>query len=270
MELDNHRIVFNKFPVKDNHLILVAKKPKSQYTHLNIFEISELILLQNYVNGIVFFNGGKKSGSSQPRKHIQCIPIENISKEEFGIFKIFNKHKNEFFQKVEINNFFSNLENKESDKEKNFLDYIDILTLKNFKKNSIPHFFVDLSNLKTYFNNDSQEEILKENIEEYSKIIFNVYLNVLDNLNLIHKENIENELSCNNDNLKKKILNDYSFLFTENWFYVIPRNSDCVEMKNGNLYLNSNSYTFSLLIKSEELEKEIEEVDIIKDIYTKL
>jgi len=261
MNLGNHRLLFNKFPIKDNHMILVSKDFKSQYTHLDLFEISELILLQNYVNGIVFFNGGKKSGASQPRKHIQCIPLENISQEEFGIFKIFNDQKIDFFCKIDILRNINGIKNTSVKMIKNdnhLEDYFDILKIKKFEENGISHLFVDLTKIRNYFKNSEKEEFLIENFEEYTQIIYNIYLNVLNNLNLINEYNSEN------------IFSDYSFLFTQDWLYVIPRKTDCVELKCGNLFLNSNSFTFSLLVKSQELEKEIQEIDIIKDIYTKL
>jgi ATP adenylyltransferase/5',5'''-P-1,P-4-tetraphosphate phosphorylase II len=258
---------------------MVSKEFKSQYTHLNLLEISELIVLQNFINGIVFFNGGKKSGASQPRKHIQAIPLDQISKEEFGIFKIFKQSKNEMFEKVPICNF--PISNNDEDcisisNYNNLSEYFEVLKIKKFEENCIPHLFVDLTKLRNYFDKEKFEDILTDNLEEYAKIVYCIYLNVLQNLNLIANNNyIEKKKDCDlNRNTEiedlEKILSDYSFLYTKDWLYVIPRKTDCVEMKNGNLYLNSNSFIFSILIKSDDLEKEIEDIDIIKDVYTKL
>jgi len=287
MNLGNHRVVFNKFPVKDNHLVLVSRSSKSQFTHLDLYEISELILLQNLINGIVFFNGGKNSGASQPRKHIQVIPFENISNDEFGIFKIYNRNKKEFFNNIvkidlEKNHIINNhreyyLKEQRKDKTNSFnlnlTYYFEVLKIKQFEENGIEHLFVDLSKLKNYFNEESYETILTQNFEEYSKIVFIIYLNVLKNLKLINYNTLKNE-ACDIynhfENDLEKIFYDYSLLYTQDWLFIIPRKSDRVKLQNGSLFLNSNSYTFSLLIKSEELENEIERIDIIKDIYTKL
>jgi len=276
-------------------------------------------MLQGFVNGIVFFNGGKKSGASQPHKHIQCIPLENVfsqsqPQQEFGIFKIFNSFintedgKNDFFEKVESIKFnIDGYKNNSHDvysigsgnkDKKNLIEFFDVWKIKKFEENAIPHLFVNLTKLPSYFDKQKFEDILADDFQEYAKIVYCIYLNVLLNLNLISSNSVIIDSSSNRYDRKnnkistemngklselrgnifdyclleerEKIFTDYSFLYTKDWLYVIPRKTDCVEMKNGSLFLNSNSYTFSILIKSEELEKEIEEVDIIKDIYTKL
>lgn len=81
---------------------MVSKQFKSLYTHLNISEISEFIFLQNFVNGIVFLMQAKKAAREYS---VHSASLENLSNEDFGIFKIFNESKIVFLKKVQIRNF---------------------------------------------------------------------------------------------------------------------------------------------------------------------
>ena len=50
----------------------------------------------NIINGCAFFNGGEKSGASQPRKHLQAFPYKSLPNcdNNFGIFNYINNSDN--------------------------------------------------------------------------------------------------------------------------------------------------------------------------------
>ncbi|KAF2022202.1 HIT-like protein [Aaosphaeria arxii CBS 175.79] len=83
-----HYLVLNKFPIIPEHFILVTKSYKQQ-THA----LEEDDLEATYVclkawqgdlaNGqqrrlFAFFNSGEHSGASQPHRHLQFLPVENV------------------------------------------------------------------------------------------------------------------------------------------------------------------------------------------------
>lgn len=80
-----HNIVLNKFPIIKNHFILSTISWKSQTALLDPEDLAVThALLQKWpdsnVNGslFAFFNSGPDSGASQPHRHIQFLPIEDM------------------------------------------------------------------------------------------------------------------------------------------------------------------------------------------------
>lgn len=85
----HHILVLNKFPIIANHFILATKDYKRQ-THL----LEEEDVYQTYrclrqwsrpasygaQQGRLFgfFNSGDHSGASQPHRHVQFLPVEDI------------------------------------------------------------------------------------------------------------------------------------------------------------------------------------------------
>lgn len=82
-----HKIVLNKFPIIDNHFLL-ATIPNLPQTHL--LDEDDLGLtyqcLKEWARGssreasdlFAFFNSGTHSGASQPHRHVQFIPVEDM------------------------------------------------------------------------------------------------------------------------------------------------------------------------------------------------
>lgn len=83
-----HTIVLNKFPIIDNHFILATIDTKLQttlleekdlgvtYSCLKAWEASEAPCGKPRL--FAFFNSGRHSGASQPHRHIQFIPSEDM------------------------------------------------------------------------------------------------------------------------------------------------------------------------------------------------
>jgi ATP adenylyltransferase len=82
----SHLLVLNKFPIIAEHFILATKSNKKQ-TH--VLEQDDLeaayACLKAWQDGtskqkrlFAFFNSGEHSGASQPHRHLQFLPVENI------------------------------------------------------------------------------------------------------------------------------------------------------------------------------------------------
>lgn len=235
----HHRLFFNKYPICDEHIILVTREFISQYTHLTIEEIKNGLLLMNMMNGIIFFNGGMKSGASQPRKHLQCIPMDSFYNKDFGLFSLISDVKNLTFCK---------------DSDFNESNFYKFYTIYQFTNANIPHILIKFSSyISELLNNTSYESI-----EIISNFIFNLYNVALLKINLIVEQEIE------------KISKDYSFLMTNEWMLIIPRKTHVVKLEHGHINMNSIGYTLSILIKTDELKEQIKNLNILEDIYSKL
>jgi sulfate adenylyltransferase (ADP) / ATP adenylyltransferase len=71
---DRHRLLFNKFNIYDNHLLVVTREFESQKEQVSRGDLVNAGLVCEALQGIVFFNGGELSGASQPHKHLQILP----------------------------------------------------------------------------------------------------------------------------------------------------------------------------------------------------
>ena len=83
-----HVLVLNKFPIIQSHFILATKIFKEQTDDLEIADLDvTYACLKAWEEGneakkskslFAFFNSGTHSGASQPHRHIQFLPVENI------------------------------------------------------------------------------------------------------------------------------------------------------------------------------------------------
>ena len=94
--LGEHRLIFTKFPLFKEQVLLVSRDFKSQYEHLSFENLRDTILLINSLDGCAFFNGGEKAGASQPRKHLQAFPYKSFpgKNNNFGIFNFIKNRDN--------------------------------------------------------------------------------------------------------------------------------------------------------------------------------
>jgi sulfate adenylyltransferase (ADP) / ATP adenylyltransferase len=73
---DSHRLLFNKFNIYHKHLLVVTRQFESQKDRLTRKDLVNGALACEALQGVLFFNGGDLSGSSQPHKHMQVLPSE--------------------------------------------------------------------------------------------------------------------------------------------------------------------------------------------------
>jgi ATP adenylyltransferase len=85
----SHVLVLNKFPIIPNHFILATKDFKEQTDALEPIDLeATLACLKAYDSEgkklFAFFNSGPHSGASQPHRHIQFLPVEDMAKDDIA------------------------------------------------------------------------------------------------------------------------------------------------------------------------------------------
>ncbi|KAI5284768.1 bifunctional AP-4-A phosphorylase/ADP sulfurylase, partial [Ascosphaera aggregata] len=101
LTLPHHFLILNKFPIIPEHFILATKqyKPQTHYLEQSDLEVTYAIIKAWENEGkaeqvdeedgnmkvkqasrlFAFFNSGDNSGASQPHRHVQFLPIENMN-----------------------------------------------------------------------------------------------------------------------------------------------------------------------------------------------
>ena len=69
-----HVILLNKFPVIANHILLITREFVDQEAVVAPGDCVALARLMAVMDGVLFFNGGRTGGGSQPHRHFQLIP----------------------------------------------------------------------------------------------------------------------------------------------------------------------------------------------------
>lgn len=72
---ETHVALLNKFNVLDDHLLLVTRAPAGQTDMLDRSDFEALLIGLAACDGLAFYNGGPEAGASQPRKHLQLVPL---------------------------------------------------------------------------------------------------------------------------------------------------------------------------------------------------
>lgn len=70
----DHAVLFNKFNVLDDHLLIVTRKFEHQDLPLNAADFAALAHCWRGTDGLAFYNCGAISGASQRHKHLQLVP----------------------------------------------------------------------------------------------------------------------------------------------------------------------------------------------------
>lgn len=69
-----HAILLNRYPVLDEHLLLVTRRFEDQESYPSASDLSILQDLLAELDGLAFYNGGALAGASQPHRHLQIVP----------------------------------------------------------------------------------------------------------------------------------------------------------------------------------------------------
>lgn len=85
-ETDDHVVLFNKFSVVPNHLLVISREFQSQSDPIlrsnfdAVLETMQAIALPegSEMKWLAFYNAGKQAGASQPHRHMQLIPTNEI------------------------------------------------------------------------------------------------------------------------------------------------------------------------------------------------
>jgi ATP adenylyltransferase len=70
-----HVALLNKFPVQDDHLLIVTRGFAPQEALLDADDFLALAACLAEIDGLAFYNAGEVAGASQPHKHLQLVPL---------------------------------------------------------------------------------------------------------------------------------------------------------------------------------------------------
>ena len=248
--LNTHRIFFSKYPVMNEHLLIVTRDFSSQYKHLTYDDIKNAVSLMYVMDGVLFFNAGKKAGASQIRKHMQCIPLDKLYKKNFGLFLLVSDEKNLTLLDNNFSNSYSESYNKD-EVESIFKRY----SINQFRDYNINHVFIKFS---SQFTRNFRENLSNRNLDFYCRIFHQLYNICLVDRSLINQDDEES------------VTKDYSFLFTDEWMLVVPRKTHEVFFNHGKLNINSIGYLLMFMCNNKELVEEIKDVKIMKEVFAEL
>lgn len=77
---NSYRLLYNKYPVVDKHLLLVTFQYEKQSDLLTREDLEKAYEIICEIDGFAFYNSGEYSGHSQDHKHIQILPYESLSR----------------------------------------------------------------------------------------------------------------------------------------------------------------------------------------------
>ena len=73
-----HSLIFNKYMVTRNHLLVITKIFEAQTDTLTENDLFETYNVMKLHSAFAFFNSDEKSGASQKHKHLQILPLANF------------------------------------------------------------------------------------------------------------------------------------------------------------------------------------------------
>lgn len=74
----DYYLLLNKFPVVPQHVLLVTQQFQPQTDPLSTADFEAALKVMKELRALAFYNSGEASGHSQPHKHIQMIPLDNL------------------------------------------------------------------------------------------------------------------------------------------------------------------------------------------------
>ncbi|CDW85382.1 atp adenylyltransferase (5-p-4-tetraphosphate phosphorylase ii) [Stylonychia lemnae] len=100
---DTHSLIYNKYSVCEEHVIIVTQEFEPQTSPLTVDDFKAALLTCKALNAFAFFNCGFNSGASIPHKHIQVIPYASLNSQSLPIEQAAVKYLEE--NKIEGNLF---------------------------------------------------------------------------------------------------------------------------------------------------------------------
>jgi len=59
-----HRLIFNKYPVRNKHVLIITKQMEQQTDLINSRDFEATALVMKALDGFAFYNGSESAGSS--------------------------------------------------------------------------------------------------------------------------------------------------------------------------------------------------------------
>jgi ATP adenylyltransferase len=71
----SHVCLLNKFPIVDEHLLIVTREFQEQTSRLTDADLEAVWRCLCEFDSLGFYNSGRKAGASQPHRHLQLVPL---------------------------------------------------------------------------------------------------------------------------------------------------------------------------------------------------
>jgi ATP adenylyltransferase len=71
----SHVCRLNRYPVVEDHLLIVTRRYEDQQSALNVDDFHALWTCMREYEALAFYNGGPAAGASQLHKHLQMVPL---------------------------------------------------------------------------------------------------------------------------------------------------------------------------------------------------
>ncbi len=73
-----HVILLNKYNLVPNHFLIVTPEFEPQESLLTLHEFTALQEIHDQLDVLSFYNSGRQAGASQPHKHLQAFPLDQL------------------------------------------------------------------------------------------------------------------------------------------------------------------------------------------------
>eukprot|EP00347_Sterkiella_histriomuscorum_P014537 403360498 len=227
-----HRLLFNKFPSRAYHILIVTKEKEKQGDLINIRDFEALLIPMKTLDGFVFYNSGQKSGASQNHKHIQVIPTKSLPNKKIPINQ---RVMEEIKRQTSISS--RHLNEEDHDSPRSIHENLFILS----EYQAFRHTFCRLDPL--YYKNMTTEESWKISSQYYLDA-YKACLRKLDNQ--------QGDLP-------------YNFIMTPDWMFMVIRRKPQYE----GILCNSLGYLGLMYAKNEEQRDKLHElkpIEMLKEL----
>ena len=76
---ERHMLILNKYPVQRGHMLLITRQWAAQAGWLNPEDWQAVQWVDRDTTGLWFFNSGPLAGASQPHRHLQLLPRNELT-----------------------------------------------------------------------------------------------------------------------------------------------------------------------------------------------
>jgi ATP adenylyltransferase len=80
-----HRLIFNKYPSRKHHVLVITKEREQQGDLLNVRDFEASIKAMKALDGFLFYNSDPVAGASESHKHLQVIPVSSLPNKRIPI-----------------------------------------------------------------------------------------------------------------------------------------------------------------------------------------
>jgi sulfate adenylyltransferase (ADP) / ATP adenylyltransferase len=80
-----HRLIFNKYPSRKHHVLVITKEREQQGDLLNARDFEASIKAMKALDGFLFYNSDAVAGASERHKHLQVIPVSSLPNKRIPI-----------------------------------------------------------------------------------------------------------------------------------------------------------------------------------------